>query len=309
MQLKTVTSVAPYVTSANALEAIQLAHEDGFSGVELNEDHFHSLVRAKPNCLGLMRDYSANKHMINSLHKTLFRPSIDSPDQNERKRAVEYSIETLDYMESAGIYRMVLHSFSDLPDFFCSKAERANKVGFFVGSNAVKIYGILAPALRAYRGTRKNEFRKHFMHSLAEIAKYALDKSVNGKPIEIVFEEHYSDAIDYEGIPYGRGDIDNVIQGVDTAHRMIRTGHDADLSEISRPIHFHAVDTNGLIDDHRTIGKGKVNFEYTLASAIGNKLTETVVLEDGTRKSVLKSKEVLASMIRRISTIVSSRNA
>ncbi|HEY3094314.1 MAG TPA: hypothetical protein VGJ42_01000, partial [Nitrososphaera sp.] len=206
-------------------------------------------------------------HMINSLHKTLFRPSIDSPDHNERKRAVEYSIETLDFMESAGIYRMVLHSFSDLPAFFCSRAERANKVGFFVGSNAVKIYGILAPALRAYRETRKNEFREHFMHSLAEIAKYAVDKSVNGKPIEIVFEEHYSDAIDYEGISYGRGDLDNVIQGVDTAHRLIRTGHDTDLSEISRPIHFHAVDTNGLIDDHRTIGKGKVNFEYTLAGA------------------------------------------
>jgi hypothetical protein len=33
---KVITSVAPYVTIANALQAIQLAHEDGFSGIELN---------------------------------------------------------------------------------------------------------------------------------------------------------------------------------------------------------------------------------------------------------------------------------
>jgi sugar phosphate isomerase/epimerase len=302
MQLKIVTSVAPYVTDANALQAIELAHKDGFSGVELNEDHLHSLVRVKPNCLEMMRDYGADKRMINSLHKTLFRPSIDSPDRNERRKAVQYTTETLDYMEAAGIYRMVLHSFSDLPALFLSKKERADKAGYFIGSNAVKIYGILAPVLKAYRQTRRNEFQENFARSLAEIAKYAADKSVGGRPIEIVFEEHYSDAIDYDSIPYGKGNFANVIRGIDTAHQLIRTGRNTDLSEMSGPIHFHAVDTNGLIDDHRTIGKGKVSFENSLSAAIGKNLTDTVVLEDGTRKSALKSKEVLASMIRRIST-------
>jgi sugar phosphate isomerase/epimerase len=52
-----------------------------------------------------------------------------------------------------------------------------------------------------------------------------------------------------------------VIRGIDTAHQLIRTGKNTDLSEISEPIHFHAVDTNGIIDDHRTIGTGKVNFK------------------------------------------------
>jgi sugar phosphate isomerase/epimerase len=301
LQLKIVTSVAPYVTGANALEAIQLAHEDGFSGIELNEDHLHNMVQAKPNCLGLMRDYSADKRMINSLHKTLFRPSIDSPDRNERKKAVQYTIETLDYMEAAGIYRMVLHSFSDLPALFLSRAERADKAKYFMGSNAVKIYGIMAPALKAYRQAKKDEFQENFMHSLIEIAKYSADKSVGGRPVEIVFEEHYSDAIDYDSISYGKGNLANVIRGVDTAHQLIRTGRNTDLSEMSGPIHFHAVDTNGLIDDHRTIGKGKVSFENSLSAAIGKNLTDTVVLEDGTRKSALRSKEVLASMIRRIS--------
>jgi sugar phosphate isomerase/epimerase len=297
------------VNAANSLQALELAHEDGFSGVELNEDLLHSMVKAKPNCLGQMKDYSEDKHMINSLHKTLFRPSIDSPDQNERKHAVEYTIETLDYMEAARIYRMVLHSFSDLPAFFCSNAERANRVGYFVGSNAVKLYGILAPVLKAYRQTRKREFQENFLRSLVEIAKYAADKNVDGKPIEIVFEEHYSDTIDYESIPYGKGNLANVVRGVDTAHHLIRTGHNTDLSEISGPIHFHAVDTNGLIDDHRTIGRGKVNFANSLSTTMARKLTDTLVLEDGTRKSALKSKEVLASMIRRITTTTSSSNA
>ena len=308
MQLKIITSVAPYVTTANALQAVQMAHEDGFAGIELNEDHLHNLVRVRPDCLRLIRDYSADKHMINSLHKTLFRPSIDSPDRNERKRAVQYTTETLDYMEAAGIYRMILHSFSDLPALFLPKAERADKVGYLVGSNAVKIYGILTPILKAYRQSRKTEFQENFMHSLAEIAKYAAEKNVGGKPIEIVFEEHYSDAIDYDDVSYGRGNLANVIRGIDTAHQLLRTGHNTDLSEMSGPIHFHAVDTNGLIDDHRTIGKGKVTFENSLSAAIGKNLTDTVVLEDGTRKSVLASKEVLASMIRRISTTTSSRN-
>jgi sugar phosphate isomerase/epimerase len=307
--LKIITSVAPYVTFANALEAVHLAHEDGFSGVELNEDHLHSLVRVRPNSLALINDYSGDKHMINSLHKTLFRPSIDSPDREERKQAVQYTIKTLDYMEAAGIYRMVLHSFSDLPGLFLSRAERANKVGYFVGLNAVKIYGILAPVLKAYRQTRKREFQVNFTDSLTEIAKYAAGKRVNGRPIEVVFEEHYSDAIDYGMVAYGRGNFVNVIRGIDTAHQLIRTGQDTDLSGMSDPIHFHAVDTNGLIDDHRTLGKGKVNLENSLSTAIERKLTDTVVLEDSTRNSVLKSKDVLESMIRRISTTISSQSA
>ena len=185
--LKVVTSTAPYVTIANALHAVQLAHEDGFSGIELNEDHLHCLIQTKPNCLNLMREYSTNKRMVNSLHRTLFRPSIDSENQTERKRAVEYTWKTLDYMEAAGILRMVLHSFSDLPAFFNSKSERANKVGYFLGCRVVKSYGILAPVLKAYRQMRKEEIEASFMRSLAEIAKYAADKKVDGKPIEIVF--------------------------------------------------------------------------------------------------------------------------
>jgi sugar phosphate isomerase/epimerase len=295
---KVVTSVAPYVTIANALQAIQLAHEDGFSGIELNEDHLHCLVQIKPNCLNLMREYSADKRMVNSIHKTLFRPSIDSENEAERKWAVEYTWKTLDYMEAVGILRMVLHSFSDLPAFFNLKAERANKVGYFLGCSIVQVYGILAPTLKAYRQMRKEKIEACFMRSLAEIAKYAADKEVDGKPIEIVFEEHYSDAIDYDNISYGKGNLVNVIRGIDTAHQLIRTGQNTDLSEISEPIHFHAVDTNGIIDDHRTLGKGKVNFENSISDVIERKLTNTIVIEDGTRNSALESKEMLTSMIR-----------
>jgi sugar phosphate isomerase/epimerase len=295
---KVVTSVAPYVTIANALQAIQLAHEDGFSGIELNEDHLHCLVQVKPNSLNLMREYSADKRMVNSLHKTLFRPSIDSENQAERKWAVEYTWKTLDYMEAVGILRMVLHSFSDLPGFFNLKAERANKVGYFFGCSVVQVYGILAPALKAYRQMRKEKIEACFMRSLVEIAKYAADKKVDGKPIEIVFEEHYSDAIDYDNISYGKGNLVNVIRGIDTAHQLIRTGQNTDLSEIFEPIHFHAVDTNGIIDDHRTLGKGKVNFENSISDVIERKLTNTIVIEDGTRNSALGSKEMLTSMIR-----------
>jgi sugar phosphate isomerase/epimerase len=300
MQLKIVTSVAPYVTTANALYAIQLAHEDGFSGVELNEDHLHRLVEVKPNCLNLMREYSVDKRMTNSIHKTLHRPSIDSLDQVERKQAVQYTLKTLDCMEAAGISRMVLHSFSDLPGFFSLKGERANKITYFAGCHVVKVYGVLAPVLKAYRKTRKDQLQQTFTSSLSEIAKYASDKNVNGRPIEIVFEEHYSDAIDYDNISYGKGNMINVIQGIDTAHQLIRTGEDTDLSEISDPIHFHAVDTNGMIDDHRTIGKGKVNFENSLSSVIEKKLTDVVVIEDSTRKSSLESKRILTSIINRI---------
>lgn len=296
---KVVTSVAPYVTVANALQAIQLAHEDGFSGIELNEDHLHYLVQAKPNCLNLMREYSADKHMVNSLHRTLFRPSIDSENQAERKCAVEYTLKTLDYMEAAGISRMVLHSFSDMPAFFNPKTERANKMGYFLGCKVIRVYGILAPALKAYRQLRKEKVEASFMQSLAEIAKYAAEKKVNGKSIEIVFEEHYSDAIDYDNISYGKGDFVNVIRGIDTAHKLIRTGQNTNLSEISEPIHFHAVDTNGIIDDHRTLGKGKVNFENSISHIIERKLTNTIVIEDGTRNSALESKKMLASIIKK----------
>lgn len=296
---KVVTSVAPYVTVANALQAIQLAHEDGFSGIELNEDHLHYLVQAKPNCLNLMREYSADKHMVNSLHRTLFRPSIDSENQAERKCAVEYTLKTLDYMEAAGISRMVLHSFSDMPAFFNPKTERANKMGYFLGCKVIRVYGILAPALKAYRQLRKEKVEASFMQSLAEIAKYAAEKKVNGKSIEIAFEEHYSDAIDYDNISYGKGDFVNVIRGIDTAHKLIRTGQNTNLSEISEPIHFHAVDTNGIIDDHRTLGKGKVNFENSISHIIERKLTNTIVIEDGTRNSALESKKMLASIIKK----------
>jgi sugar phosphate isomerase/epimerase len=296
---KVITSVAPYVTIANALQAIQLAHEDGFSGIELNEDHLHCLVQVKPNCLNLMREYSADKRMVNSLHRTLFRPSIDSENQAERKCAVEYTWKTLDYMEAAGISRMVLHSFSDLPAFFNSKTERANKMGYFLGCRVIQVYGLLAPTLKAYRQMRKEKIEACFMRSLAEIAKYAADKKVDGKPIEIVFEEHYSDAIDYDNISYGKGNFANVIRGIDTAHQLIRTGQNTDLSEIFEPIHFHAVDTNGIIDDHRTLGKGKVNFENSILDIIERKLTNTIVIEDSTRNSALGSKKMLTAMIKK----------
>jgi sugar phosphate isomerase/epimerase len=296
---KIITSVAPYVTIANALQAVQFAHEDGFSGIELSEDHLHRLVQIKPKCLQLMREYSADKRMINSLHRTLFRPSIDSENKAERKWAVEYACKTLDYMEAGGIMRMVMHSFSDLPGFFNAKSERANKVGYVLGCSVVQVYGVLAPALKAYRQLRKEKIEACFMRSLAEISKYAAEKKVGGKPIEIVFEEHYSDAIDYDSISYGKGNFANVIRGIDTAHQLIRTGQNTDLSQIFEPIHFHAVDTNGIIDDHRTIGKGKVTFENSISHIIKRKLTDTLVLENGTRKSALKSKMMLMSMINK----------
>jgi sugar phosphate isomerase/epimerase len=296
---KIITSVAPYVTIANALQAVHFAHEDGFSGIELSEDHLHRLVQIKPKCLQLMREYSADKRMINSLHRTLFRPSIDSENKAERKWAVEYACKTLDYMEAGGIMRMVMHSFSDLPGFFNAKSERANKVGYVLGCSVVQVYGVLAPALKAYRQLRKEKIEACFMRSLAEISKYAAEKKVGGKPIEIVFEEHYSDAIDYDSISYGKGNFANVIRGIDTAHQLIRTGQNTDLSQIFEPIHFHAVDTNGIIDDHRTIGKGKVTFENSISHIIKRKLTDTLVLENGTRKSALKSKTMLMSMIKR----------
>jgi sugar phosphate isomerase/epimerase len=297
MEIKIVTSVAPYVAN-NASQAVELAHEDGFSGIELNEDHLHCLVRRKPNCLRLIKDYSTDKHMSNSIHKTLHRPSIDSENKNERSHAVEYTFKTIDYLELAGISRLVLHSFCDLPSFFRLRSEHANRLGYYVGGNAVKIYGILVPVLKAYRKIRKESLKENFMSSLFEISKYALDKKVNGKSIEIVFEEHFSDAIDYDSISYGRGNLINVIRGIDTAHHLIRTGKNSDLSEIAEQIHFHAVDTNGVLDDHRTLGKGKVNLEGALSDIIEKKLTNVAVLEDGTRKSALKSKEVLKTLVK-----------
>ncbi len=124
--LKIITSVPPYVNNANALQATELAHEDGFAGIELSEDHLYQLVHLKPNCLKAIREYSENKHMSNSIHKTLHLPSIDSPDLDERKRAVEYILLTLNHMEIAGIPRIVLHPFIDLPGFFALK-KRAYK--------------------------------------------------------------------------------------------------------------------------------------------------------------------------------------
>jgi sugar phosphate isomerase/epimerase len=297
MEIKIVTSVAPYVAN-NASQAVELAHEDGFSGIELNEDHLHCLVRRKPNCLRLIKDYSTDKHMSNSIHKTLHRPSIDSENKNERSHAVEYTFKTIDYLELAGISRLVLHSFSDLPSFFRLRSEHANRLGYYVGGNAVKIYGILAPALKAYRKIRQESLKENFMSSLFEISKYASDKKVNGKSMEIVFEEHFSDAMDYDSISYGKGNLINVIRGIDTAHHLIRTGKNSDLSEIAEQIHFHSVDTNGVLDDHRTLGRGKVNLENALSNIIEKKLTNVAVLEDGTRKSALKSKEVLKTLVK-----------
>jgi sugar phosphate isomerase/epimerase len=299
MEIKIVTSVAPYVAN-NASQAVELAHEDGFSGIELSEDHLHCLVRRKPNCLRLIKDYSTDKHMSNSIHKTLHRPSIDSENKNERSHAVEYTFKTIDYLELAGISRLVLHSFCDLPSFFRLRSEHANRLGYYVGGNAVKIYGILAPALKAYRKIRQESLKENFMSSLFEISKYASDKKVNGKSMEIVFEEHFSDAMDYDSISYGRGNLINVIRGIDTAHHLIRTGNNSDLSEITELIHFHAVDTNGILDDHRTLGKGKVNLEGALSDIIEKKLTNVAVLEDGTRKSALKSKEVLKILVKNL---------
>jgi sugar phosphate isomerase/epimerase len=299
MEIKIVTSVAPYVTN-NASQAVELAHEDGFSGIELNEDHLHCLVRRKPNCLRLIKDYSTDKHMTNSIHKTLHRPSIDSENKNERSQALEYTLKTIDYLELAGISRLVLHSFCDLPSFFRLRSEHANRLGYYIGGNAVKIYGVLAPALKAYRKIRQESLKENFMSSLFEISKYASDKKVNGKSIQIVFEEHFSDSMDYDSISYGRGNLINVIRGIDTAHHLIRTGNNSDLSEITELIHFHAVDTNGILDDHRTLGKGKVNLEGALSDIIEKKLTNVAVLEDGTRKSALKSKEVLKILVKNL---------
>ena len=299
MEIKIVTSVAPYVTN-NASQAVELAHEDGFSGIELNEDHLHCLVRRKPNCLRLIKDYSTDKHMTNSIHKTLHRPSIDSANKNERRQALEYTLKTIDYLELAGISRLVLHSFCDLPSFFRLRSEHASRLGYYIGGNAVKIYGVLAPALKAYRKIRQESLKENFMSSLFEISKYASDKKVNGKSIQIVFEEHFSDSIDYDSISYGRGNLINVIRGIDTAHHLIRTGNNSDLSEITELIHFHAVDTNGILDDHRTLGKGKVNLEGALSDIIEKKLTNVAVLEDGTRKSALKSKEVLKILVKNL---------
>jgi sugar phosphate isomerase/epimerase len=172
-------------------------------------------------------------------------------------------------------------------------------MGYFLGCRVIQVYGLLAPTLKAYRQMRKEKIEACFMRSLAETAKYAADKKVDDKPIEIVFEEHYSDAIDYDNISYGKGSFANVIRGIDTAHQLIRTGQNTDLSEIFEPIHFHAVDTNGIIDDHRTLGKGKVNFENSILDIIERKLTNTIVIEDSTRNSALRSKKMLTAMIKK----------
>jgi sugar phosphate isomerase/epimerase len=167
------------------------------------------------------------------------------------------------------------------------------------------MYGVLAPVLKAFRKLRNETIEPNFMRSLEEIAKYAADKKVNGKPLEIVLEEHYSDAIDCDKIAYGRGNLHNVIRGVDTAHRLIRTGENTNLSDISEPIHFHAADTNGIIDDHRAIGGGKVNFKSSLAGVVEKQLTDVIVIEVATRKSALESRQTLMSLMKRISMVTS----
>lgn len=305
MQFNIVTSVAPYVTAANAFQAMQLAHEDGFSGIELNEDHLNFLVQVEPNCLARMREYSADMHMTNSIHKTLHRPSIDSENESERRKAVNYTLKTLDHMEVAGISRMVMHTFSDLPGLFLLKTQRVNEAAFLAGSSAVRIYGILAPVLKAYRKLRSETIGRNFMRSLEEIAGYAADKKVNGKPLQIVLEEHYSDAIDYDRIAYGRGKLHNVMRGIDTAHHLIRTGENTDLADASEPIHFHAADTNGTIDDHRAIGTGRVDFKNSLARVVEKRLTDVIVIEVATRKSALESRQALMSLIKQISMVTS----
>jgi sugar phosphate isomerase/epimerase len=304
--LKIITSVAPYVTIADAFESVKLAHQDGFGGIELSEDHLHCMVNEKPKALQLIREYSKDHQMTNSVHGSLHRPSLDSGSPNERKQAVDYTMRTVDYMESAGVQRLVLHSFSDLPSFFRLRATKANRLLYFAGCHSVKLYALLAPALKEYRKKNADRLYRNFMLSLSQISKYAAEKKVNGEPIEIVFEEHYSDAVDYDAINYGKGKFSNVVRGIDTAHNMIRTREDSDLSGIDSPIHFHAVDTNGIIDDHRTIGNGKVNFQKSLEHIIQRRLTSSVVLEDGTRRSVLASRDALIPMIKRSSMISSS---
>jgi len=297
MNLKIITSVAPYVTIANAQGAVELAYSDGFSGVELNEDHLHLSVESKPNCLDFIKQFSSNKHMKNSVHKSLLRPSIDSENTDERNSAVNYTFRTLDYMQIAGISRLILHSFSDLPSFFKPRSDSVNPVGYFIGCNVVKLYGLLAPTLKAYRESKREILQKNFINSLSKIARYASDIKIQGKSIEIIFEEHYSDSIDYNSIQYGKGNFFNVIRGIDTAHQLIRTKANTDLHNIDEPIHFHAVDTNGILDDHRTIGTGKVEFTGCLKNIISRNLTDTIVLEDSTRHSVLKSKERMNYLI------------
>jgi sugar phosphate isomerase/epimerase len=310
-ELKIISSVAPYVTAANAFESVQLAHADGFSGIELNEDHLHRLAERKPNGLALIRNFASDHRMVNSLHKTLHVPSIDSENEPERQYAVSYTLRTLDYMEQAGIPRIVLHSFTDLPSFFILKTERANSAAYAIASNAIKLYAVAAPVLKAYRKSRADKLQRNFLASLSEISRYAQDKRVNNAEIEVVFEEHYSDSIDYESVPYGKGKFANVIRGIDTAHRLIRTGEkNMDLSDVSGPVHFHAVDTDGWIDDHRTIGTGKVEFRNVISEILKRRLTATAVLENGTRRSVLKSKEALEAMIhRQIQSLAKAPNA
>jgi sugar phosphate isomerase/epimerase len=183
------------------------------------------------------------------------------------------------------------------------RAQRVNEAAFFAGANAVKVYGVLAPVLKAYRKLRNATIQQNFMRSLEQIARYAADKKVNGRPLEIVLEEHYSDAIDYDKIAYGRGNLHNVIRGIDTAHHLIRTGENTDLSDISEPIHFHAADTNGIIDDHRAISRGRVNFKTSLEGVVGKRLTDVIVIEVATRKSALESRDTLMSLMKRISMV------
>lgn len=103
-----------------------------------------------------------------------------------------------------------------------------------------------------------------------------------------------------DNIPYNKGSLVNVSRDIDTAHRIIRAGENAYLSNISDLIHFHTVDTNGIIDDHGTIGNGRVKFGKSLTDAIRKKLSDAVTIEDGTRKSARKSKDTSSTMMHRL---------
>jgi hypothetical protein len=54
------------------------------------------------------------------------------------------------------------------------------------------------------------------------------------------------------------------------------------------------------------LGKGKVKFENSISDIIERKLTDTIIIEDSTRDSALKSKEILTSKIKKLLSVVSS---
>ncbi len=81
-----------------------------------------------------------------------------------------------------------------------------------------------------------------------------------------------------DNILYSKGSLVNVSRDIDTAYRIIRVGENVYLSNISDLIHFHTVDTNGIIDDHGSIGNVRVKFGKILTDAIRKKLTDAVTI-------------------------------